>query len=65
MKAEITVPMLTAAKTLVYHMAHITKAVITIEASNPIFTVENLHPVTIAIASTHPSPGRGAMSAGI
>ena len=27
--------------------------------------VENLHPVTIAIDSTHPSPGRGAILAGI
>ena len=58
-------PTLTAAKMFVYHSPHITKEIITIDASKPILIVENLHPVTIAIDSTHPSPERGAMFAGI
>lgn len=37
----------------------------TIIASNAILIDENLQFVTIAIASTHPSPGRGAIFAGI
>ena len=65
MKANIAVSMLTAAKTFVYHKLHITKAMMTIVASKPILIVENLQPVTMAISSTHPSPGRGAMSAGM
>lgn len=62
---EIIVPMFTAAKMFVYHNSHIISEVITIEASNPIFIVENLQFVTIATASTHPSPGRGAIFVGM
>lgn len=39
--------------------------IITIVASNPILIVENLQLVTIATDSTHPSPGRGAIFAGM
>ena len=59
MNADIIVPIPTAPNMFEYHKAHITKAIATIEASNPILIVENLHPVTMAMASTHPSPGRG------
>ena len=49
----------------VYHNPHIIKDIVTIVASNTILTVENLQFVTIAIASTHPSPGSGAILVGI
>ena len=60
-KADIIVPIYTAPNMFVYHNQHISNANVTMSASNPIFTDENLHPVTIAIASTHPSPGSGAI----
>ena len=65
MNAEMIVPMLTAPKGLAYHSQHIIIAVKTIDASKRILTVENLQPVTMAIASTHPSPGSGAILAGM
>lgn len=65
MNAEMTVPILTAANMFVYHRPHIIRDIITIEASKPIFIVENLQLVTIATDSTHPSPGRGAIFAGM
>ena len=63
--AERIVPTLTAPKMSVYQKAHMIRDIMTIEASKPILTVENLQSVTMAIASTHPSPGRGAMFAGM
>lgn len=39
--------------------------IITIVVSKAILIEENLQPVTIAIDSTHPSPGNGAMFDGI
>ena len=57
--------MLTAPKMSVYHSPHMIKETDTIKASNPILTVENLQPDTAVTASTHPSPGRGAISAGM
>ena len=65
MKAEITVPMFTAPKGVAYHSQHIRSAIATIVASKPILMVENLQPVTMATASTHPSPGSGAIFAGM
>lgn len=38
---------------------------ITMDVSKAILIEENLQPVTIAIDSTHPSPGSGAMFDGI
>ena len=61
----MNVPMFTAPNMLVYPKPHITKEVTTIVASNPILIVENLQSVTIAIDSTQPSPGSGAILAGI
>lgn len=63
--AEIIVPIFTAPNMFVYHNPHITSDIITIKASKPIFIVENLQFVTIATDSTHPSPGRGAIFAGM
>lgn len=65
MNAEIMVPMFTAPKIFVYHNPHIISEIITIVASNPILIVENLQFVIIATDSTHPSPGSGAMFAGM
>ena len=65
MKAEMIVPMFTAPKGVVDHRAHITSAIATIVASKAILIVENLQPVTMAIASTQPSPGSGAILAGM
>jgi hypothetical protein len=63
--AETIVPIFTAPKMFVYHNPHIISDIITIVASNPILIVENLQPVTIATDSTQPSPGSGAMFAGM
>ena len=65
MNAEMIVPILTAPNMFVYHSPHIINDIITIEASKPIFIVENLQLVTIATDSTQPSPGRGAIFAGM
>lgn len=65
MNADMIVPMYTAPNMFEYHNPHIIRDTITIDASKPILMVENLQPVTIAIDSTHPSPGRGAIFAGM
>lgn len=63
--AEITVPILTLPKTSPKNIQHKITVIITIDESIHILTDENFLSAAIAIASIRPSPGRGAIFAGI